>query len=152
MDIPFLLDVFVHHEEYDGGVQYAKIKISEERFKWIEEMKRVVIQHKISYIADWDDSPEYFHLNECEDPAVYETPEAEVDCEMIVVCENIFHYKGYIRNTNIRYQTNVISFKYMEELILFRNLPLSEMPKYINDKDYTKREIALQRMKGEKEE
>jgi hypothetical protein len=153
MNLPIQLTVSVYNEYLDQEPTHARIILDEEKIEWLRRMERVVKRNKIAYIADYDCSPEYFHLDEGEDPPVFQEPGCSLEHEMIVVKKGWFYWKGDIKYSDpvVNYKTDEVSFGYLDELIEFYNLPLSEMPKHINDEDYTKQEIALQRMKGEKE-
>jgi hypothetical protein len=153
MNIPIQLTVSVYNEYLDQEPTHARIILDEKKIKWLRKMEGIVQLNDIAYIADYDCSPEYFYLDEGEDPPEFKEPDCSVECEMIVVRKGGFYWKGIIKHSDpaIHYETDAMSFDYLDELIEFYNLPLSEMPKHINDEDYTKQEIALQRMKGEKE-
>lgn len=153
MNIPIQLTVSVYSEFLDQEPTHARMDIDEDLIKRLYKLERSVIRNKIAYVAFYDASPEYFYEDEGEDPPVFKEPGCSVECEMIVVRRGGFYWKGLIKHSEpaSHYETEAMSLKDLKELIKFSELPLSEMPKYINDEDYSKREIALRRMKGEKE-
>jgi hypothetical protein len=153
MVIPIQLTVLVHNEYIDQGPTHARVQLDDKLIEWLRKMERVVKRNKIEYIADNNCAPIYFYLDEGEDPPVLIKPGCNVECEMVVVKKGGFYWKGIIKHSDpaVHYETDLMSFNHLKDMIEFYNLPLSEMPKYINDDDYTKREISLQRMKGEHE-
>lgn len=159
MNIPIQLTVSVYNELsvynefFDQEPTHARVQLDEKLIEWLRKMERVVKRNKIAYIADYECSPEYFYEDEGEDPPVFTEPGCIVECEMVVVRKGGFYWKGLIKHSDpeVHYKTDLMSFDHLKDLIEFYNLPLSEMPKYINDEDYSLKTIALQRMKGEQE-
>lgn len=151
MVIPIELSVSVYNEYLDQEPTHARVNLTEAQIKRFRDLEKVVIDNDVAYLADYDASLEYFYLDEGEDPPEYKEPGCSVECEMIVVRKGGFYWKGFIKHSNpaIHCETDMISFVDLDNIIKFYNLPLSEMPKYINDENYSKREIALRRMKGE---
>ena len=151
MVIPLELAVSVYNEYLDQEPTHARVNLTEVQIKRFRDLEKVVIENDVAYLADYDASPEYFYLDEGEDPPEYKEPGCRVECEMIVVRKGGFYWKGIIKHSEpaIHYETDMISFVDLDKIIELYNLPLSEMPKFMNDEDYSKREIALHRMKGE---
>lgn len=150
MDIPLLLGVTIYSEFFDEGPTHATVDLNEELIQWLYRMLKIVEKEQLSFLAKGELTPEFIRQDESDDEAK-PTPFNDLECEKIYVSTTGFFWSGNIRHTSpaINYETDKIYWGDLEELIKIRDLPLSEMPKYINDKDYSKREIALQRMKGE---
>jgi hypothetical protein len=151
MVIPLEKEVYIYHSEVDT-INRARIEIPDKLIEWLRKMRKIVIDNNIESIADYDASPEYFYVDDGEDPPEYKEPEDRVECEKIIVRQNEFYWKGLIKHSDpaIHFETEIISFNDLEDLIKFyEEEPLKNMPKFINDDDYSKREIALHRMKGE---
>ncbi len=152
MIIPILTEVLCLSEYFDEAPSHAKINLTEESFAWIKKMHRAVNRYKIAYIADYNGDPQFVNIEEGEHHNTATPSSCRMECEMIVVRKGSFYYKGIIKHSDpaIQYETEAISIKQIYKLIRFATkTPLSEMPKYINDEDYSLREIALQRMKRE---
>lgn len=152
MIIPIQTEVLCFSEYYNESPSHARINLDEESIAWIKKMHRVVNRNKIAYISDYNSSPEYVNIEEDEHYSTATPSDCRMECEMIVVRNGSFYYNGIIKNSDptIHYETEVIGINELNKLIRFATkTPLSEMPKYINDEDYSIREIALQRMKGE---
>lgn len=149
MIIPLELTVSVLNE-YVDDLHLARVDLTEELIAWIRKMERIVKRNDIAYIADYECSPEYFHKDESEDPAVITPYDGSLECEMIVVRKDNFFWKGIIKHTDVHFETDSFNLEDLDELIKFyREEPTEMLPKYMNDEDYSTREIALRRMKGE---
>ena len=149
MIIPIELPATIYDECIGGDLNTARINLTEDRIEWIKKMARIVKRNKIAHIADYDGSAEYLKREDGEtDPDKFEDHDYSTECDMIIIKDNEFHWKGYI-NTEAVIETDEISIKALNKLIKFyKETPLSQCPKYMNDEDYSKREIAKQRMKG----
>lgn len=150
MNIPVKLEVTIYSEFFDEGPTHAKADINEELIQWLYKMRDLVKEHDLSFLARGELTPEFIRQNE-DDEEAEPIPFNDLECEKIYVSPIGFFWAGNIRHTSptITYETLKIYWDDLEELIKIRDLPLSEMPKYLNDEDYSKREIALHRMKGE---
>jgi hypothetical protein len=150
MVIPIELSASISHEEI-CDFNLARIDLTEEKISWIKKMAGVVKDNDVAYIADYDSSPEYFNKDDSEDPPEITPYDGSTECDMIMVRKYSFFWKGLIKHTSIHIDTDSMSLEALDELIKFYNEePLNNMPIYMNDDNYSKREIALRRMKGEK--
>jgi hypothetical protein len=149
MIIPIELDVSIFNE-YVEDINLARVDLTEGLIAWIRKMERLVKRHDIAYIADYECSPIYLYKDEGEDPPEIKPYDGSTECDMIVVRKGSFYWKGIIKHTDVHIETDSMSLEDLDKLIKFYNEEPSEMlPKYINDEDYSTREIALRRMKGE---
>lgn len=150
MIIPIELPATIYDECIGGDLNTARINLTEDRIEWIKKMARIVKRNKIAHIADYDGSASYLKREDGEtDPDKFEDHDYRTECDMIIIKDNEFHWKGYIKHTEAVIETDEISIKALNKLIKFyKETPLSQCPKYMNDEDYSKREIAKQRMKG----
>jgi hypothetical protein len=146
MIIPIEATVNVMNE-WQTTPTHMRVELTVELLNWIRKMMRVVKRNKIAYLAEYECSPEYFNeddreLNPCEE---------SLECVMIVICKDEFYWKGLIKNTDISFESDTIPITRVDELIKFSQDPkeMENLPTYINDEDYSKREIALRRMRGE---
>ena len=150
MVIPIELEAYINNDEI-CDFDLCRIDLNEERISWIKKMAGVVKDNDVAYIADYDGSPEYFYKDDGEDPPKITRYDGSTECDMIMVRKDSFSWKGLIKHTSIHIDTDSMSLKALDELIKFYNEePLNNMPMYMNDENYSKREIALRRMKGEK--
>jgi len=150
MIIPIELPATIYDEGIGGDLNTARINLTEDRIEWIKKMARIVKRNKIAHIADYDGSASYLKREDGEtDPDKFEETDYRTECDMIIINDNEFHWKGYIKHTEAVIETDEISITALNDLIKFyKETPLSQCPKYMNDEDYSKREIAKQRMKG----
>jgi hypothetical protein len=146
MVIPIQSEITITNE-WQSTPTHLRVDLTEKMIAWIKKMMRVIKRNKIAYLADYECSPEYFNdddgeLTPCED---------NLDCVMIVICKDEFYWKGLIKNTDIHFESQAIPITLVDDLIKFSQDPaeVENLPKYINDEDYSKREIALRRMRGE---
>lgn len=150
MNIPIQLTVSVYNEFADDIPTHARIELNKNQIERIKKLSQVVKRHKVTYIAEWDCSPEFFVLDEAEEDPEIKPWDGSVECEMLVVRDTNFYWKGVIKHTDIRYETDIFSIKELDNLIsFFKNEPINQLPRYLNEEEYSKREIALQRMKVE---
>jgi len=98
---------------------------------------------------DYDGAASYFDRQDEDEPENITPYDGGTECDMIVVRKLGFYWKGYLKGTNIHIETDVLSMDDLNKLIRFYKKPIEEMPKHINDEDYSIKEIALRRMKGE---
>lgn len=151
MLIPIETEVTVYGEYVDEEPNIARTKLTEEKIAWLKKMQRVIKRNKIVYLTDYD-CIDYFHKDETEEEEDSISEYTMVECEMVVVKKDGFFWKGVIKHSDpaVHYETELITFKYLDELIQFyTDTPANQLPKYIKDEDYSTREIALYRMKGE---
>jgi hypothetical protein len=152
MIIPIQTEVLCFSDYYDEAPSHARIDLNDKSIAWIKKMHRLVNRNDIAYLADYNCDPKYVKIEEDESDTTAQPLEFRVECEMIVVRKGGFYYKGIVKHSDpsIHYETESISIEWLNKLIRFATrTPLSKMPKYINDEDYSIREIALRAMKGE---
>lgn len=148
MVIPLELEVFIHNEHI-CDFNLARIKLTEDKITWIKKMAKVVKRNDVAYIANYDCSPEYFD-NDGDDPPEITPYDGSTEHDMVVVKKDSLYWKGVIKHTDVHFKTDTLYLKDLEDLIKFyKEEPIKNMPKFMNDEDYSKREIALHRMKGE---
>lgn len=148
MIIPIELEVTIEYE-YLNSINLARVDLTESKIERIKKLSRIVKRNKVANIADYDGSVTYLYRVDETDPDTVEEPEDSTECDMIVVTDSGFHWKGYIRHSGIRIETESMSIKALDELIKFyKETPLNLCPKYLNEEDYSKREIAKRRMQG----
>jgi hypothetical protein len=133
--------------EWQSTPTHMRVDLTEQMIAWIRKMMGVVKKNKIAYIAEYNCLPEYFNeedeeLIPCED---------DLDCMMIIVSKDEFYWEGLIKNTDIHFESQAIPITLIDDLIKFSQDPaeVENLPTYINDEDYSKKEIALRRMRGE---
>lgn len=149
MIIPIELSVSVYNENVDD-INLAHVDLSEKLIAWIRKMEKVVRDNDVAYLADYDCSPVYLYKDEGEDPPEIKPYDGSTECDMIVIRKGSFYWKGIIKHTDVNFETDSISLEYLDELIKFYiEEPIQNMPKYMNHEEYSKKEIALRRMKGE---
>lgn len=146
MIIPIESDVYVYNDYADDIPTHIRVDINDELLTWIRKMEQIVQDNNIAYIADYEYSPKYIILMEDEDDPCEFT---DIECQMIVVRKGSFYWKGLIKHTNINYESESISMEDIQEYIDFFNSPIKDMPMHIHDEDYSKKEIALRRMRGD---
>jgi hypothetical protein len=145
MIIPIETSVTIY-DEWHATPTHLRVDLTEELIAWIKKMVSVVKRNKIAYLADYECSPEYFDNDDGELIPSGET----LECVMIVVTDTEFYWKGVIKHTDIKFESGTISIKDLNKLIRFYKDPdIDILPKCINDEDYSVREIALRRMRGE---
>lgn len=148
MIIPIELEADIEDENLNS-INLARIDLTESRIERIKKLSRIVKRNKVANISDYDGSVHYLYREDETDPDSITEPEDRTECDMLVVTDTGFHWKGYIRHTSIRLETESISIKAIDELIKFyKETPLNQCPKYLNEEDYSKREIAKRRMQG----
>lgn len=146
MVVPIEKEVYIHHDEaYNFNL--ARVSLDEEKIAWIKRMSDLVKKEEVVHIADYDSSADFFVKDEDEEITPYK---GSTECNMIIVRKEGFYWKGLLKHTSIQFETDMIYLDYLEDLIKFyKEEPIKNMPKFINDEDYSKRGIALHRMKGE---
>jgi hypothetical protein len=148
MVIPIELDVSIYNE-YENDFNTARVDLGDQFIAWIRKMEKIVQDNDIAYIADYEASATFFQKDE-DEPTDIKPYDGSTECDMIVVRKGSFYWKGMIKHTDVHFETESFSLEDLDELIKFYNEePVQNMPKYMNDEDYSKREIALRRMKGE---
>lgn len=148
--IPIELSVSIFND-YVDDLNIARVTLTEELIAWIKKMEKIVQDNDIAYIADYECSPEYFQSDNDVPPEI--SPyEGSTECDMIVIRKGSFYWKGVIKHTDVRFETESFSIEDIEEILKFYKEPLEDMPRYLHDEDYSKREIASYRMKGDKKE
>lgn len=133
--------------EWQSHPTHLRVNLTEELLAWIKKMMWVVKENKIAYIADYEYSPEYFNDYDGEKVPF----DGSLDCLMIVVGKDDFYWKGCLEDTDINFDSQAIPITLVDDLIKFSQDPkeMEKLPTYINDEDYSKREIALRRMRGD---
>jgi len=133
--------------EWQCTPTHLRVDLTEQMIAWIRKMMWVVKRNKIVYIADYECSPEYFN----EDDGELTPCEESLECVMIVICKDEFYWEGLIKNTDVRFESDTIPIAMVDDLIKFSQDPeeTENLPKYIHDENYSKREIALRRMRGD---
>jgi hypothetical protein len=148
MLIPIELEASIFHEEI-CDFNIARVNLTKERIAWIKKMERLVKRHDLAYVADYDGAALYFNRQDEDEPENITPYDGRTECDMIVVRKSGFYWKGCLKGTSIHFETDVLSMDDLNKLIRFYKKPIEEMPKHINDEDYSFKEIALRRMKGE---
>jgi hypothetical protein len=140
----FLMKAHILDEYYDEGPTHATINFTPAYIKRILHLSRVVTKSKASYIADYDNSPNW-HTLDPSDPlseeisssgSVYienykELPEWEedtMDSVYISVYNDMVSWKGYIKHSNIQMETeslNISDLKQYQEVML---CPIKKLP------------------------
>ncbi len=150
MIIPIELSVTIDNENL-SDINIARINLTESKIEWIKKMSRIVKRNKVAHISAYDCSATYLYRDDEEtDPDNVTEPDTNTECDMIVITDTGFYFKGYIKHTSDTISTESISIKDGIDVLIkfYKETPLNQCPKYLNDEDYSKREIAKQRMKG----
>ena len=148
MIIPIELEAIIQDENL-SSINLARVDLTESKIERIKKLSRIVKRNKVANISEYDCSVHYLYQVAETDPDSIEEPDDRTECDMLVVTDTGFYWKGYVKNSGIRIETESISIKAIDELVKFyKETPLNLCPKYLNEEDYSKREIAKRRMQG----
>lgn len=137
------------YDEYTEGPKILKITLNENDVAWINKMSKLVKKQDLHTVTSYSHINDYPHYYVREDEGLVEF-EGSTECEQVVVTNGSFYWKGYIKHTEVRYESESFSVKKLNAYFRLMDLPLDKMPRFINDEDEYIQQIAKSRMeKGE---
>lgn len=144
-EITLTFPVTVYSEHSNNDPDIAKVTFSPELIKRIRKLSEVVKQNDATYIAIYDYTPDLFNREDEE----LDTTEwgGATECQMLIVKDTDFYWKGLIKHTDWNWETEACTFKYLDEILTIAALPIGNMPTYMNDEDEDVRELAKKRMR-----
>jgi hypothetical protein len=143
LSIPFKVEVRTF-DDYFSGPELATVTINEETYKRILRIAKVVKQEKLSYAAEYDDSPEFFVLDENDEPK--EPDDFSIDCCMLHITSGHFYWRFSIKHTTIDGETDAIYIKHLKECYKAATADIKTLPPMLGDcSDYAE-PIILKRL------
>lgn len=105
MPLSFLVPLKLLDNHADGP-QLAAVSIHPDLAERIHRLSRVVKRHRLDYASAFDYTPEYG--NPRGRRKFVEDQEFRVDAVSLEVSDSEFFWTGYVKNSNIRFETDPI--------------------------------------------
>lgn len=159
MPATYNVPVHVCNEYYDEGPTHARIVLDDKLIARLFLLQKVVKEHKFYAAEDWDVTPDL--LKGSEDDGGEEEWGGSTDCMVIKVTDDSFFWEWFIKNTDVRCESESIDFKDLKEQIKENDwvmrakksdlprLAVLEAPAKDSLKYKSSRELVEKRLKGE---
>lgn len=164
--LSFIMKAHILDDYFDEGPTHATIDFTPAYIKRILHLSRVVTESKASYIADYDNSPNWYILDPS-DPlseeisssgvAVYikdykELPEwnGTMDSVYLSVYNDILSWKGYIKHSNIQVETESINIADLKQYQKVMLCPEEKLPLLIGTLNENANKYLMARIGMEK--
>jgi hypothetical protein len=130
----YLLKAHVMDEYYNEGPTHAVIKFTLALIKRILHLAHVVAKSKAAYIADYDNSPDWLTSEYDLSEGIYikdKEPtewDGRMDCVYLSVYDNILSWKGYIKHTNVKVETECLNISDLKQYLSVMSCPKKKLP------------------------
>jgi hypothetical protein len=144
--IPITLSVTVYNEYADEIPDSLTVNITEKLYQRILKISKILKRNDLDSTSEYNYEPEFFmESGDTEEVTPYEGGR---ECEMLVITDTSFYWKGVLKHTDIQYESELFSIKGLKELMKLYDRPLSDMAKLINDEDECTAAIAKLRLEA----
>lgn len=133
------------YDEFIEGPKVLKITLNEKDLAWINKMARIVKRHELHTITSYNHIEDYPHYYVTEDEELKEF-DGGTECDQVVVTDTGVYWKGFVKHTEARYESDSFSIKKLNNYFKFMDRPIEDMPRYLNDEDEYIKQIAETRM------
>ena len=123
--------------------EFAKTKLSEEKILWIEEMRKLVVEHDLDSITQADTSLEYLRLKAGQGDQM-ESYTGKIGNRLIHVRKHSIFWTGYF---GVEVRSESIEHTTLKQILEMLRMNLDEMPKYINASHPIARSLAEKRLR-----
>lgn len=121
--ITLTLEVHIENEWIEVPT-HLKMDIDEQMFHRIVELSELVRKHNLVHVAS-SSYPEFFEIDyDSEKEGSLKKWEGSTECMKLVVSNDSFQWRGYIRNTNVMLSSD----NYYIENLLVKMVPIDELP------------------------
>jgi len=144
--VPIILTLLVINQggHLSNHPTHLRIEFSEYLLARIKKMQSIIKRNKLNLISEYNGEGQYRTWNPKQ--RIYTNSAYSYEAETLCVTATHFYWKANIKFTETSVRSNGVHFKDLNKIIKIRNLPIIEMPKYINDDNEIIRHLAKLRM------
>lgn len=141
---PITLSIYINVQSiYSDGLNLCTVEITPKLYRWIKRMNSLVKKEKLQNVSVSNEDPTLL----MKDGDTIELWDGGWDYLKLSIDKDSFHWEGCIKDTYELFESDIITIKRFERLLLIQQMPLKQIPKYINDGDPNVKELALTRLK-----
>jgi hypothetical protein len=122
---------------------HLRVVLSDYLIARLQRMQRIVKRNKFDLISEYNGEPQYLIKD-----GIYKNYRYGIEAETINVKSTHFYWQGNLVQSDTSVKSSGFFFEDLNKILKIRNLPLTEMPKYINDKNNIIQYLAKIRMES----
>jgi len=139
------LPIHINDENWDGeGLDHCTVTITPRLAKRIKLFANTLKKLKAVYLEEWGSPDEFYTTDDASE-------DFRLDCHMLRVSDGDFCWRGFFKNLNISWETELVPMKVVDEILKVARTPRNRLPLLMGTlESEDAQQLLEQRLRGEK--